>query len=144
MKAAGAAVVRGETYSVAAPNSTGAGVFSGGNVSSRSTATTSAVQDALLAAPRRSFALSAFPAAGEGLASILRPPGGYMRRIVGVAAGIIGAAAIVAIGVSCGSDSTGPTPKRYVANLSPANPQLSSRNLALYPFQILPYYVLLR
>jgi hypothetical protein len=44
-----------------------------------------------------------------------------MRRIVGVAAGVIGAAAIVAIGVSCGSDSTGPTNKTYVANLSPAN-----------------------
>jgi len=44
-----------------------------------------------------------------------------MRRIVGVAAGIIGSAVIVAIGVSCGSDSTGPTAKTYVANLSPAN-----------------------
>src|SRR5712671_3001985 len=44
-----------------------------------------------------------------------------MRRIVGVTAGIIGAAAIVAVVASCGSDSTGPTNKTYVANLSPAN-----------------------
>jgi hypothetical protein len=40
--------------------------------------------------------------------------------MVGVAAGIIGAAVIVAIGVSCGSDSTGPTNKRYIANLNAA------------------------
>ncbi len=46
-----------------------------------------------------------------------------MRRIVGVAAGIVGAAAIVAIGVSCGSDSTGPTAKTYVANLNAAAEQ---------------------
>ncbi len=44
-----------------------------------------------------------------------------MRRIVGVTAGIIGAAAIVAAAASCGSDSTGPANKTYVANLSPAN-----------------------
>ena len=44
-----------------------------------------------------------------------------MRRIVGVAAGIIGAAVIVAAVASCGSDSTGPVNKTYVANLSPAN-----------------------
>jgi hypothetical protein len=40
--------------------------------------------------------------------------------MVGVAAGIIGAAVIVAVGVSCGSDSTGPANKRYVANLNAA------------------------
>jgi hypothetical protein len=44
-----------------------------------------------------------------------------MRRIVGVTAGIIGAAAIMAVVASCGSDSTGPKNKTYVANLSPAN-----------------------
>jgi len=43
-----------------------------------------------------------------------------MRRIVRVAAGIIGAAVIVAIGVSCGSDSTGPGNKLYIANLNAA------------------------
>ena len=43
-----------------------------------------------------------------------------MRRMVGVAAGIIGAAVIVAVGVSCGSDSTGPANKMYVANLTAA------------------------
>jgi hypothetical protein len=44
-----------------------------------------------------------------------------MRRTVGIAAGIIGAAAITLAAASCGSDSTGPVPKTYVANLSPAN-----------------------
>ena len=43
-----------------------------------------------------------------------------MRRTVGIAAGIIGAAAIAVFAVSCG-DSTGPNAKTYVANLSPAN-----------------------
>jgi hypothetical protein len=43
-----------------------------------------------------------------------------MRRTVGIAAGIIGAAVIVAVGISCG-DSTGPANKTYVANASPAN-----------------------
>jgi hypothetical protein len=43
------------------------------------------------------------------------------RRAVGVAAGILGAAAIVLIAASCGSDATGPTAKVFVANLSPAN-----------------------
>jgi hypothetical protein len=44
-----------------------------------------------------------------------------MRRTVGIAAGIIGAAAITLVAASCGTDSTGPGPKTYVANLSPAN-----------------------
>ena len=44
-----------------------------------------------------------------------------MRRTVGIAAGIIGAAAITLVAASCGSDATGPGPKTYVANLSPAN-----------------------
>ena len=44
-----------------------------------------------------------------------------MRRTVGTAAGVIGAAAIIIVAASCGSDSTGPGPKTYVANLSPAN-----------------------
>jgi hypothetical protein len=43
-----------------------------------------------------------------------------MRRTVGIAAGIIGAAIIMVAATSCGS-STAPTPKTYVANLSPAN-----------------------
>jgi hypothetical protein len=45
-----------------------------------------------------------------------------MRRTVGIAAGMIGAAAIVIVAASCGDDNgTGPTSKTYVANLSPAN-----------------------
>jgi hypothetical protein len=44
-----------------------------------------------------------------------------MRRTVGIAAGIIGAAAITLAAASCGSDATAPQPKTYVANLSPAN-----------------------
>ena len=43
-----------------------------------------------------------------------------MRRTVGTAAAIVGAAAIVLVVASCGSDSTGPH-KVYIANLSPAN-----------------------
>ena len=44
-----------------------------------------------------------------------------MRRTVGIAAGIIGAAVILVAATSCGSDTTGLKPKTYVANLSPAN-----------------------
>ena len=44
-----------------------------------------------------------------------------MRRTVGIAAGIVSAAVIVAVAASCGSDSTGPTGKVYVANLIAAN-----------------------
>jgi hypothetical protein len=44
-----------------------------------------------------------------------------MRRTVGIAAGIIGAAAIGLVAVSCGTDTTAPTAKVYVADLSPAN-----------------------
>jgi CHRD domain-containing protein len=43
-----------------------------------------------------------------------------MRRIVGIAAGIIGAVVITAVAVSCG-DSTGPTLPTYTATLSAAN-----------------------
>jgi CHRD domain len=43
-----------------------------------------------------------------------------MRRTVGIAAGIIGAAAITLVAASCGDDSTGPVAKRYVANLNAA------------------------
>ena len=44
-----------------------------------------------------------------------------MRRTVRVAAGIIGAAVIAVVVVSCGDDdSTGPTNKMYVANLNAA------------------------
>lgn len=44
-----------------------------------------------------------------------------MRRIVRIAAGIIGAAVIAVVVVSCGDDdSTGPANKRYVANLNAA------------------------
>jgi hypothetical protein len=42
-----------------------------------------------------------------------------MRRTVGIAAGIIGAAAIAVFAVSCG-DSTGPNAKTYIANLNAA------------------------
>ena len=44
-----------------------------------------------------------------------------MRRTVGIAAGIAVAATIAFVATSCGSDSTAPGPKRYIANLSPAN-----------------------
>ena len=44
-----------------------------------------------------------------------------MRRTVGIAAGIAVAATIAFVATSCGSDSTAPRPRRYVANLSPAN-----------------------
>ena len=44
-----------------------------------------------------------------------------MRRTVGIAALMLGAAAIVTVAASCGSDSTGPTNKTYVANLIAAN-----------------------
>jgi hypothetical protein len=43
-----------------------------------------------------------------------------MRRTVGFAAGIIGAAAIVLVAASCGTDSTAPASKTWVANLNPA------------------------
>src|SRR3954463_4567575 len=44
-----------------------------------------------------------------------------MRRTVGIAAGIIGAAAIVGVAANCGSDTTAPANKTYVANLIAAN-----------------------
>ena len=44
-----------------------------------------------------------------------------MRRTVGIAAGIAVAATLAFVATSCGSSSTAPGPKRYVANLSPAN-----------------------
>ena len=44
-----------------------------------------------------------------------------MRKTVGIAAGIFGAAVVAVVVASCGSDSTGPARKTYVANLSPAN-----------------------
>ena len=44
-----------------------------------------------------------------------------MRRIVGVAAGIIGAALIAVVATSCGSDSTAPALPTYTATLSGAN-----------------------
>ncbi len=43
-----------------------------------------------------------------------------MRRTVGIAAGIIGAAVIGVVALSCG-DSTSPTPPTYTATLSAAN-----------------------
>jgi hypothetical protein len=43
-----------------------------------------------------------------------------MRRTVGISAGIIGAAVVAFVVVSCGDDSTGPTNKMYVANLNAA------------------------
>ena len=45
-----------------------------------------------------------------------------MRRTVStLALGFIAAVAVAAVATSCGSDSTAPTNKTYVANLSPAN-----------------------
>ncbi len=46
-----------------------------------------------------------------------------MRRTVRIAAGIIGAAVIAAVAVSCDDDSTGLTPRTYVANLNTAAEQ---------------------
>jgi hypothetical protein len=47
-----------------------------------------------------------------------------MRRTVGIAAGVIGAAAIVFVAASCGSDTTAPNSKTFVAaNMSSANEQ---------------------
>jgi hypothetical protein len=43
-----------------------------------------------------------------------------MRRTVGIAAGIVGAAAIVLVTTSCGSDTTAPIAKKYIANLNAA------------------------
>jgi hypothetical protein len=43
-----------------------------------------------------------------------------MYRTVRIAAGIAAAVAVTALAISCG-DSTAPGPKRYIANLSPAN-----------------------
>ena len=43
-----------------------------------------------------------------------------MRRTVGITAGMVAAAVAGFVGLSCG-DSTAPGPKRYIANLSPAN-----------------------
>ena len=43
------------------------------------------------------------------------------RKTVGIAAGIVGAAVLLIVTVSCGDDSTGPGNKVYIANLSPAN-----------------------
>ena len=42
------------------------------------------------------------------------------RKTVGIAAGIVGAAILTLVAASCG-DSTSPSNKTYVANLSPAN-----------------------
>jgi hypothetical protein len=44
-----------------------------------------------------------------------------MRNTVSLAAGIAAAATIVFAAASCGSDTTAPAIKRYIANLSPAN-----------------------
>jgi len=45
-----------------------------------------------------------------------------MRRTVStIALGLIAAVAVAAVATSCGSDSTAPTNRTYVANLSPAN-----------------------
>jgi len=43
-----------------------------------------------------------------------------MRRTVGTAAAVVGAAVLLVAAESCGS-STAPGPKTYIANLSPAN-----------------------
>ena len=44
-----------------------------------------------------------------------------MRKTVSIAAGIAAAATITFVAASCGSDSTAPRPKQYVANLIAAN-----------------------
>lgn len=44
-----------------------------------------------------------------------------MRNTVSIAAGIAAAATIAFAAASCGSDTTAPVNKRYVANLTPAN-----------------------
>src|SRR5450759_1054789 len=50
----------------------------------------------------------------------MRPPGGYMRRTVGIAVGVATAAVIAVVAAGCGS-STSPAAKQYVANLIAAN-----------------------
>src|SRR3954463_14404080 len=45
------------------------------------------------------------------------------KTVVSLAAGIAAAATIAFVAASCGSDSTGPTNKRYVANMIAANEQ---------------------
>jgi hypothetical protein len=44
-----------------------------------------------------------------------------MRKTVKIAAGLLGAAVVTVVAASCGSDSTAPKPKTYVANLIAAN-----------------------
>jgi hypothetical protein len=46
-----------------------------------------------------------------------------MRKTVSTAAGIAAAATITFVAASCGSDSTGPTNKTYLANMIAANEQ---------------------
>src|SRR5712691_11421297 len=63
-----------------------------------------------------------FPGPERRIGSGLRSPGGYMRRTVStLALALIAAVAVAAIATSCGSDSTAPTNKTYVANLIAAN-----------------------
>jgi hypothetical protein len=44
-----------------------------------------------------------------------------MRKTVRIAAGVVAAGTVAFVAASCGSSSTAPGPKQYVANLSPAN-----------------------
>jgi hypothetical protein len=92
-------------------------------LSSRVRPAPSAVRDQLLAARLRSLAQVGFMRCGCGLASFLRPPGGYMRRTVRtIALGVVAAVAIGAVATSCGDDSTGPNNKIYIAaNMNAAN-----------------------
>ena len=52
----------------------------------------------------------------------VRSPGGFMRRTVStLALGLIAAVAVAAVATSCGSDSTAPTNKTFVATMLPSN-----------------------
>jgi hypothetical protein len=60
-----------------------------------------------------------------------------MRRTLStLALGLIAAVAVAAVATSCGSDTTAPTNKTYVANLSPANesPQKTTTGTGVVTF----------
>jgi hypothetical protein len=59
-----------------------------------------------------------------------------MRKTVSLAAGFAIAATIAFVATSCGSDSTGPVNKQYIANLSPANesPQKTTTGTGVVTF----------
>jgi hypothetical protein len=75
---------------------------------------------ALPAVSLRSSALTHFMHRMGPVLSSVSPPGGFMRKTVGISVGIVAAVALGFFAMSCGS-STDVKTKTYVANLSPAN-----------------------